>query len=149
MDIGDAVADFTATTDRGETVRLTDLLAKGPVVLFFYPKAFTRGCTTQACHFRDLAGEFAEVGASPVGISGDDVATQRRFAQEHEFDFPLLADPDGTIATLFGTKRLGPLPPRRQTFVIDTDATILAAIRSELDMQAHADDALAVLRDRA
>jgi len=118
-------------------------------VLFFYPKAFTAGCTAEACHFRDLATEFTDVGATRVGISGDDMETQRRFAQEHEFDFPLLADPDGRIATLFGTKRMGPLPPRRHTFVIDTDATLLTAIRSERDMQAHADDALTVLRGRA
>ena len=146
---GDLVPDFTATTDQGDTVTLADLLEKGPVVLFFYPKAFTGGCTAEACHFRDLAAEFAEVGAQRVGVSRDDVATQARFRQEHEFDYPLLADPEGAIAKVFGAKRMGPLPSKRSTFVIDTDRRLLAEITSELDMERHADEAFALLRDRA
>lgn len=148
MDAGDIVEDFTATTDRGDTVTLSDLLADGPLVVFFYPKAFTGGCTAEACHFRDLATEFAEAGASRVGVSRDPVDVQRRFADVHDFDYPLLADPDGTVSAIFGTKRMGPLWSRRHTFVVDTDRTVLKAIRSESDMETHADEALAILRDR-
>ena len=146
MDVGDAVPDFEATTDTGETVTLSGLLANGPVVLFFYPKADTAGCTAQACHFRDLAGEFEAAGAQRIGISADSVNSQRRFSQKHDFDYPLLADTSGKIAKIFGTKRVGPLPPRRQTFVIDTDFTILERIASEVDMDIHADRALAVIK---
>jgi peroxiredoxin Q/BCP len=145
MQVGEFVPDFTATTDTGVDVSLAELLEKGPVVLFFYPKAETPGCTAEACHFRDLAGEFAEVGAQRVGISRDDVDTQRAFGAKHGFDFPLLSDPDGAIAKIFGAKRVGPLWSKRQTFVIDTDRTVRAVIKSESDMEQHADEALSVL----
>ncbi len=147
--IGEQVADVTATTHDGRTVSLTELAADGPVVVFFYPKAFTGGCTAEACHFRDLGAEFAEVGATRVGVSRDDVATQARFAAEHDFDYPLLADPEGTVSKAFGAKRPGPLMSKRQTFVVDTDLTLLGRISSELDMEKHADEALALLRDHA
>lgn len=149
MQAGDLVEDFEATSDRGETIRLTELLEKGPVVLFFYPKAQTPGCTAEACHFRDLGAEFDEVGAQRVGISADDIDKQRRFSDEHGFDYPLLADTSGQIAKMFGAKRLGPLPPKRQTFVIDTDRRLLTAISSETNMDVHADEALAALRAAA
>lgn len=148
MDVGDQVPDFTATLDTGETTRLSALLEDGPVVLFFYPKAFTGGCTAEACHFRDLAAEFAEVGAQRLGVSRDDVDTQARFRREHGFDYPLIADPTGEIAKVFGAKRMGPLWSKRQTFVVDTDRRLIGAIRSETDMERHADEALALLGQR-
>jgi peroxiredoxin Q/BCP len=149
MQTGDTVEDFAARLDDGREVRLSELLAGGPVVLFFYPKAFTAGCTAEACHFRDLGAEFAEIGAQRVGVSRDDPGTQARFRSEHGLDYPLIADTDGAVAKLFGAKRIGPLWSKRQTFVVDTDRTVLAAIASESDMEVHADEALAVLRDQA
>lgn len=142
------IPDFTATLADGRTVQLSQLLADGPIVLFFYPKAFTPGCTAESCHFRDLAAEFAEVGAQRIGVSRDDVSTQAKFAQSYDLDFPLIADPDGKIAQIFGAKRIGPLPSKRQTFVIDTDRSLLGVIGSELNMQVHASDALELLRAR-
>jgi peroxiredoxin Q/BCP len=126
-------------------VHLSDLLAAGPVVLFFYPKALTTGCTAEACHFRDLKAEFARYGASPVGISADAVERQAKFRDKHDFEFPLLSDPDRSIATAFGVKRWGPLLNKRATFVIDTDRRLLDVIQSEMNMHAHADQALAAL----
>lgn len=149
MQVGDTVEDFTARLEDGSETTLSTLLADGPVVLFFYPKAFTGGCTAEACHFRDLGAEFDEVGATRVGISRDDVDTQARFRAETGLDYPLIADTDGSVAAVFGAKRLGPLWSKRQTFVIDTDRRVLATIASESDMEAHADEALAVLRDRS
>lgn len=140
--------DFSAVLDDGRTVTLSQLLADGPIVLFFYPKAFTPGCTAESCHFRDLAAEFAAVGAQRVGVSRDDVDTQAKFRQRYGLDFPLIADTDGTIAQIFGAKRMGPLPSKRQTFVIDTDRTVLGVISSELSMDVHAADALELLRSR-
>lgn len=148
---GDRVADFELPDQTGTTRKLTGLLADGPIVLFFYPAAMTPGCTKEACHFRDLAGEFAAVGASRVGISADAVDKQAKFADQQNFDYPLLSDTDGTVATQFGVKRglLGKfLPVKRTTFVIDTDRTVLAVIASELNMDTHADKALDVLRQR-
>lgn len=130
---------------------LSDLLADGPIVLFFYPAAMTPGCTKEACHFRDLAAEFAAVGARRVGISTDAIDKQAQFADKERFDYPLLSDSDGAVATQFGVKRglLGKfLPVKRTTFVIDTDRTILAVIASEISMDSHADKALEVLRQR-
>jgi peroxiredoxin Q/BCP len=145
---GERLTDLEVTLHTGAATRLATLAADGPLVVFFYPRAFTPGCTAEACHFRDLAAEFAEVGATRLGVSRDDVATQVRFAAEHDLDFLLLADPRGAIARAFGAKRPGPLWHKRQTFVVDTDLTLLAEIRSETDMERHADEALAVLRQR-
>ena len=148
---GDRVADFELPDQTGTTRTLTGLLADGPIVLFFSPAAMTPGCTKEACHFRDLAGEFAAVGANRVGISADPVAKQAKFADQQKFDYPLLSDTDGAVATQFGVKRglLGKfMPVKRTTFVIDTDRTVLAVIASELNMDTHADKALDVLRQR-
>jgi thioredoxin-dependent peroxiredoxin len=143
---GQPLPDLEVTLHTGEPTRLSHLAADGPLVVFFYPKAFTGGCTAQACHFRDLASEFADVGASRVGVSRDDVDTQARFAEEHRFDYPLLADPDGEVARAFGAKRPGPLWSKRQTYVVAPDLTLLGSISSETDMEKHADEALELLR---
>lgn len=148
---GDVVDDFELPDETGTPRRLSDLLRNGPVVLFFYPAAMTAGCTKESCHFRDLAQEFADVGAQRVGISSDAVEKQHEFSAKHDFDFPLLSDPDRTVAELFGVKRgfAGLSPNQRVTFVIDTDRRILARIASEVRMNTHADQALEVLRKRA
>lgn len=145
---GDTAPDFEALTQNNERVRLGDYLASGPVVLFFYPRAMTRGCTAESCHFRDLAAEFSAVGATRIGISADAVDRQAAFADKEDLDFPLLSDPDRSIAQAFGVKRPGPLFNRRATFVIDTDRTVLEVIASETNMHRHADAALAALRAR-
>lgn len=148
---GDRVAEFELPDQTGAKRSLTSLLADGPVVLFFYPAAMTPGCTKEACHFRDLAADFAAVGASRVGISTDAVAKQAEFADRQRFDYPLLSDAEGTVADAFGVKRglLGKfVPVKRTTFVIDTDRTVLAVISSEFSMDSHADKALEVLRAR-
>ncbi|MGV0634752.1 peroxiredoxin [Mycolicibacillus trivialis] len=149
MKPGDTVADFELPDQTGTPRRLSALLADGPVVLFFYPAALTPGCTKEACHFRDLTAEFAAAGATRVGISADPVAKQAKFAEKYSFDYPLLSDPDGTVATQFGVKRglLGRLlPVKRTTFVIGTDRRVLEVIASEFSMETHADKALETLR---
>jgi len=148
---GDLVPDFELPDQDGKPVRLSDLLVQGPVVLFFYPAAMTPGCTKEACHFRDLAAEFAAAGAQRVGISADPPARQREFADRHGFDYPLLADVDGAVARQFGVQRGGlvrrlGLPVRRWTFVIAADRRLVKVISSELNMDRHADEALAALR---
>lgn len=148
---GDVVPDFSLPDQTGTVRSLSELLANGPIVLFFYPAAMTPGCTMEACHFRDLAAEFAAVGASRVGISMDAVEKQDKFAEKHSFDYPLLSDTSGAVAAAFGVKRglLGKLMPvKRTTFVIDTDRRVLEVIASEISMDSHADKALEVLRSR-
>ena len=127
MQAGDTAPDFELPDETGTPRKLSDLLADGPVVLFFYPAAMTTGCTKEACHFRDLAAEFAAVGAVRVGISTDAVDKQARFADTQRFDYPLLSDADGAVAQRFGVKRglLGKLMPvKRTTFVIGPDGRI-------------------------
>jgi peroxiredoxin len=148
MKVGDLVEDFQAVDQHGATRRLSELLAEGPLVLYFYPKAFTPGCTRESCHFRDVAGELREAGGHAVGISADPVQRQADFDARHSLGFPLLSDPDRQLARRFGVKRPGPLFNKRATFVIDTDRRVLATIASEMNMNVHADKAIAALRSR-
>ncbi|MEU4350633.1 peroxiredoxin [Streptomyces sp. NPDC023838] len=149
MRIGDTVDDFKLPDETGTPRTLSGLAAQGPVVLFFYPAAFTPGCTAEACHFRDIAAEFRALGAQPVGISADAVERQAEFAQKHSFGYPLLSDSDGTVRELFGVKRgFSMAPTKRVTFVIDTDLRVLEIVKSEIRMSVHADRALAALRNR-
>jgi peroxiredoxin len=147
MEKGQQVPDFELPDQSGNPVRLSSLLEKGPVVLFFYPAAMTYGCTKESCHFRDLAAEFAAVGAQPVGISADEVGKQKQFDEKHSLGFPLLSDTDRRVAEQMGVKRSGGITPvKRTTFVIGTDGTVLDVISSELRFNLHADRALALLR---
>jgi peroxiredoxin Q/BCP len=146
---GDIVDDFELPDQDGRMRSLSGLLADGPVVLFFYPAAMTGGCTKEACHFRDLAGEYRAAGVQRVGISRDRVDKQKQFADLHGFDYPLLSDADGAVARQFGvargrlTARLSPV--KRSTFAVAADRTVVKAIHSELNMDLHADEALAAL----
>src|SRR3954454_5476944 len=94
---GDVVTDFELPDETGTPRRLAELLADGPVVLFFYPAALSLGCTMESCHFRDLIGEFKAVGAQPVGISADRVERQRHFAEKHSLGYPLLRAPNQRV----------------------------------------------------
>ncbi len=151
MHVGDIAPDFELPDENGTPRRLSDYLASGPVVLFFYPAAMTPGCTAESCHFRDLAAEFEAAGAQRVGISADPVEKQKQFSDKHSFDYPLLSDPDGSVATTYGVRRRLTMisPTKRATFVIGGDGKILAVIASEVRMNVHADRALEVLRAAA
>ncbi|MEU7647122.1 peroxiredoxin [Streptomyces huasconensis] len=145
--VGDTVEDFTLPDETGTPRTLSELLADGPVVLFFYPAALTPGCTAEACHFRDLAAEFAAAGARPVGISADAVERQREFNERHALGLPLLSDTEGRVRDRFGvTRGFSLAPTKRVTFVIGEDRTVAEVVRSELRMSAHADRALAAVR---
>jgi peroxiredoxin Q/BCP len=147
MNIGDLAPDFSLADQSGEVRTLSELLRHGPVVLFFYPAAMTTGCTKESCYFRDLAGEFAAVGAQRIGISMDDVEKQALFDSTNQLGYPLLADLGGHVARTYGVKRaLGLLKVRRTTFVIRPDRSIADIIHSEMNMNVHADRALAALR---
>ncbi|MHB8827568.1 MAG: peroxiredoxin [Acidimicrobiales bacterium] len=146
MLVGDPAPDFHLRDQDGVERRLTDFLATGPVVLFFFPAASSSGCTRETCHFRDLASEFAAHRANRVGVSMDAVDTQAAFAALNRLDYPLLADVGGAVARLYGVKRfLEVLRVRRTTFVIDARGVVREIISSELNMNVHADRALAAL----
>ncbi|MFC0314296.1 peroxiredoxin [Gordonia phosphorivorans] len=151
MKPGETAPDFALPDQTGTVRRLGELLAEGPVVLFFYPAAFTPGCTKEACHFRDLGAEFAAAGVQRIGISADAVDKQARWTAEHRLDYPLLADVTGEVAKAYGVQRgsllrtIG-MPTKRTTFAIRADGTVADVIASEVNMTVHADRALAALR---
>lgn len=142
---GSTAPDFDLPDEKGNRVRLSETVAHGPVVLFFYPAAMTGGCTKEACHFRDLAAEFKESGGQRLGISTDPVARQLEFSEAHRFDYPLLSDESGEVATAYGVRRRMVTPVKRATFVIDRDMTVRKVVTNEWNMGAHADEALEAL----
>jgi peroxiredoxin Q/BCP len=147
MQTGDLAPDFTLKDQEGNERTLSTMLLNGPVVLFFYPAAMTKGCTRESCHFRDLASEFSTLGGQRLGISMDSVAKQSEFTTKNNLDYPLLADVDGVVAKSYGVKRsLDLLKVKRTTFVIGPDRRVLDVISSETNMNTHADRALDALR---
>lgn len=143
---GTKAPDFELPDQDGNPVRLSEAVKSGPVVLFWYPIASSSGCTKQACHFRDLASEFSAAGAQRFGISTDSVAAQKKFAESNSFDYPLLSDESGDVARSLGVKRKYITPVKRATIVIDRDLTVRKVITSEMNMDVHADQALAALK---
>ena len=146
---GKPAPDFELPTDTGETVKLSDLRGK-QVVLYFYPKDDTPGCTTQACGIRDAWSEFEQAGAVVLGVSPDGVDSHGKFRQKYSLPFSLLADEDHHVADAYGVwgekTYMGRtyLGVDRSTFVIDTDGTV-KKIFHKVKPATHADDVLAVL----
>ena len=146
---GDPAPDFTLNSDSGEQVRLSDLRGK-PVVLYFYPKDDTPGCTKQACGIRDAWGEFERAGAVVLGVSPDNERSHVKFKEKYELPFALLADTEHATAEDYGVwveksyagkKYMG---VERSTFVIDADGKIAKELR-RVKPDTHADDVLAAL----
>jgi len=146
---GKPAPDFALESDTGETIRLSELRGK-PVVLYFYPKDDTTGCTTQACGIRDAYAEFEQAGAVVLGVSPDDVASHVKFRNKYELPFTLLADTDHKVADLYGVwgekKYMGRtyLGVSRSTFVIAADGTV-KRVMHKVKPDTHADDVLAIL----
>ncbi len=143
---GDSAHDLTLPDQDGKPVTLSALWAQGPVVLYFYPKDETAGCTAEACSFRDSFEVFRDAGAQVVGVSRDSIASHKNFAAHHRLPFTLLADVDGVGHRAWGVqKRLGLLTDR-VTFVIDKKGTVRHTFASHLRMGAHIDASLAVVK---
>jgi thioredoxin-dependent peroxiredoxin len=140
---GKPAPDFELQSDTGETVRLSDLRGK-PVVLYFYPKDDTPGCTRQACGIRDAWSEFQRAGAEVLGISADSQASHERFKAKYSLPFTLLADPEGTLGGPYGVAKEGKRSYERSTFVIDPDGNV-AKIMRRVSPDSHADEVLGVL----
>ena len=146
---GKTAPNFELQSDAGETVKLSDLRGK-PVVLYFYPKDDTPGCTTQACGIRDAWGEFEARGAVVLGVSPDDESSHVKFKEKYELPFALLADSDHKTAEDYGVwvekNRAGNtyMGIQRSTFVIDADGNVAKELRN-VKPDTHADDVLAAL----
>jgi peroxiredoxin Q/BCP len=146
---GEQAPDFSATTDAGERVSLTDFRGK-PVVLYFYPKDDTPGCTAQACGIRDAYAEFERAGAVVLGVSPDSEAKHVKFKEKYDLPFTLLADPEHEVAERYGVwgekRYMGRtyLGVTRSTFLVAADGTV-AKVMHKVKPETHADDVLAAL----
>jgi peroxiredoxin Q/BCP len=146
---GEPAPDFTLESDTGERISLSDLRGK-PVVLYFYPKDDTPGCTTQACGIRDQYAEFEQAGAIVLGVSPDGVKSHVKFKEKYDLPFTLLADPEHELAERYGVwgekKYMGRayMGVSRSTFVIGSDGTV-TKIFHDVKPATHADDVLAAL----
>lgn len=145
--IGESAPDFTLLDQDGEQLTLSNYRDKTSVVLFFYPKDFSTGCTTQACHFRDNYEDFTDQGAEVIGVSSDSVESHKRFLEEYLFPFKLLSDKDGKIRKLYGATKGFGLLPGRYTFIIDKQGLIRYIFTSETNMKKHIDESLRILRE--
>jgi thioredoxin-dependent peroxiredoxin len=144
--VGEPAPDFTLPGPGGRAVSLAELRRGGTVVLYFYPKDQTPGCTIEACAFRDDIDAFSAAGAQVVGISRDDEASHARFAARHKLPFLLLSDTTGETHARYGVnKKLG-LIPDRTTFVIDPQGIVRHVFSSMIRMRAHVDESLAIVR---
>lgn len=152
LQVGDAAPDFALSNGAGETIRLSDLRGK-KVVLYFYPKDLTPGCTQEACDFRDRYAALQETGTVLLGVSPDSTKSHARFATKHTLPFPLLADEDHAVATAYGVWKEKSMYGRsfmgieRTTVLIDEDGKV-ARIWPKVKVAGHGDEVLAALQGR-
>jgi thioredoxin-dependent peroxiredoxin len=149
VQVGQAAPDFTAPRTGGGEFRLSDLKGKSAVVLYFYPRDETPGCTAEACAFRDSYEIFVEAGAEVVGVSGDSVESHERFAENHELPFVLISDKGGAIRRLFGVRATLGVWPGRVTFVIDKDGLVRHVFSSQTDAVRHVEESLRTITSGA
>jgi peroxiredoxin Q/BCP len=145
LHVGDQAPSFTAVDHTGKELRSDALLKRGPMVVYFYPKDFTPGCTQEACMFRDAYDGLDGAGATIVGVSADDDASHRRFAERYRLPFSLVADEDHRLAKLFGVRRPLGLGSWRVTYVIDPEGIVRGAFHHELTMSKHVTEVSDVL----
>ena len=146
VEVGDSAPDFSLPSQSGDPVELKRLLAKSEVVLYFYPKDYTPGCTAEAKAFRDSYEVFKELGAEVVGVSSDSVDSHRGFAAKCDVPFILLSDEGGKVRKLYGVPSSMGLLPGRVTYVIDTKGIVRHVFSSQMNPAKHVDEAVGVLR---
>ena len=146
LKVGDRIPNFKAKDSKGEEFEIQSFLGKCPLVIYFYPKDNTPGCTAQACSFRDQYEDFKDLGAEVIGISADSVASHQKFSRQYKLPFILLSDYDKKIRTLFGVpSNLFGLIPGRVTYVVDKNGTI-SMIFDSMSAGIHITKALAAIK---
>jgi thioredoxin-dependent peroxiredoxin len=144
--VGDVAPDFTLPSHSGEEVSLRDFVGKKrAVVLFFYPKDDTPGCTKEACSFRDGYEQFGNLGVEVIGVSSDSVRSHQRFVEKHDLPFVLLSDEGGEVRRLYGVRNTFGLFPGRVTYVIDQEGVVRQVFSSQLQAARHVEEALEAL----
>lgn len=147
ISVGSKAPEFAGTLADGKQLRLKDFRDRRSIILYFFPKDFTPGCTKEACEFRDRRAEIAGLDAEIIGVSFDTAEKHGKFAEVYNLPYPLVSDADGKIAAAYGVARLGGwLPTKRVTFVIGKDGIVKHVVQSELNINKHIDEAITALK---
>ena len=147
VSVGDEAPDFILPSHTGDNIRLSDFRDRSAVVLFFYPKDNTRGCTAEVCAFRDSYEVFTEAGAQVIGVSSDSISSHEHFAGKHNLQFALLSDSGGHLRKAYGVPTTMGLIPGRVTFVIDKQGKVRHVFNSQVNIGGHIDGALKVVKE--
>lgn len=147
VQVGDTAPDFTLPSQSGETVSLKDFIGKKSVVLYFYPKDDTPGCTAEACGFRDSYEVFKEAGAEVIGVSDDSCASHQKFATKYNLPFILVSDTGKQLRKLYGVPSTLGLLPGRVTYVIDKNGVVRHIFNSQFNFKGHIEEALKTLKE--
>jgi peroxiredoxin Q/BCP len=145
--VGDNAPDFTLPDQTGAMISLKDFVGSKIIVLYFYPKDFSRGCTAEACAFRDSYDIFVEAGAQVIGISSQSVDSHNRFAILNKLPFVLLSDENGKVRQLYGASSTLGLLPGRVTYVIDKKGIVRHIFSSQLNATGHVEEALKIVNE--
>ncbi len=146
IQVGDTAPDFTLPTQSGAPVSLKDFIGKTAIVLYFYPKDNTPGCTTEACAFRDSYEVFKEAGAEVIGISSDSAESHQQFASRHRLPFILLSDANGAVRKRYGVPATLGLLPGRVTYIIDRQGIVRHIFSAQFAPGKHITEALKILQ---
>ncbi|MDB9541379.1 peroxiredoxin [Anabaenopsis tanganyikae CS-531] len=147
--VGDTAPDFTLSDQNGSRVSLRDFRGKKAVVLYFYPKDDTPGCTAESCGFRDQYEVFKTAGAEVIGVSGDSPQSHQQFAAKYNLPFTLLSDKDNKVRKEYGATMAFGFVPGRVTYVIDQEGVVRFVLDTMFNFQAHVEEALKILQDLA
>ncbi len=145
--VGDKAPDFTLPSQMGDNVTLSEFFGKKNVVLYFYPKDETPGCTREACSFRDSYQELTNLGAEVLGVSGQSVESHKSFATHHGLPFILLSDEDNKVRKLYGVPSSMGILPGRVTYIIDKKGVVRHIFSSQTQTQRHVEEAKNTLKE--
>lgn len=146
LKVGDTAPDFTLSDERGLPVSLKDYLGKKVVVLYFYPKDFTSGCTAEACSFRDNYKLYQSKGVVVIGVSLDSVESHSKFSEKYNLPFAILSDRNKEVAKAYGVLGLGGFLTKRVTFIINKNGKI-THIFPKVDVRHHSEEVLKALEE--
>jgi peroxiredoxin Q/BCP len=147
VNVGDKAPDFTLPSQMSDKVTLSEYFGKKNLVLYFYPKDETRGCTREACEFRDTYDVFTSLGAEVLGVSSNTLESHKSFATHHGLPFLLLSDKKGEVRKLYGVPSTMGIIPGRVTYIIDKKGIVLHIFNSQFQPEKHIEEALKILKN--